>query len=133
MSEEIYAPIIEETFTLQDALAQVTKIALSQNKLKRGIRQVSKSILRNKSKLVILSESIEKIQKEILIGLAKKNKVTVIFYDNLDNISNLFKMKISGVAKGPKCLAMSVEDFVRKSEGKVFLDRMIRQGEIKQE
>ncbi|KRH94300.1 hypothetical protein M153_3060009439, partial [Pseudoloma neurophilia] len=44
MTEEVYAPIIDDSFTLEDALNQITKISSSRNKLKRGIKQCAKSL-----------------------------------------------------------------------------------------
>lgn len=130
MTEEVYAPVIDDSFTLQDALAQITKISLSRNKLKRGVRQCSKSLLRSKTQLLILSETCEAKAKSILIGLAKKYNTPVIMMPTLNEVSQLSRTTISGVVKTPKCHALAVEDYVKKSEGRVFVEQMIKKGEV---
>ncbi|KRH93395.1 40S ribosomal protein S12, partial [Pseudoloma neurophilia] len=124
-------PIIDDSFTLEDALNQITKISSSRNKLKRGIKQCAKSLLRKQSKLLIVSEECNSKLKTILIGLAKQSETPVILFpSNLSLLSQLSKTTISGQIKAPKCHALVIEDFVKKSEGRVFVEKMMAKGDL---
>lgn len=130
MSEEVYAPVIDDSFTLEDALNEITRISSSRNKLKRGIRQCAKSLLRQKAQLLVISELCDSKSKSILIGLAKKaNTAVILFPSSLSVLSQLSRTTVSGQVKAPKCHAICIEDFVKKSQGRVFVEKMMAKGE----
>lgn len=128
MTEEVYAPIINEDMTVTDALNQVCKISRAENKLLRGARQTSKALMRNKAKLVILSNDAQKEYKEIITFLAKKSNIPIIKVDDgkiLAEIVGLKRVNVKDIEKMSKCCCACIVDYVRNSEGRIMIENMI--------
>lgn len=132
MPEEVYAPIIDDTFTLKDALTEILKISSANDALKCGIRQSTKALLRKSAKLVLLSDDIDEKYKTILVGLSKKYGVPVvkIAATDLVEMSCLGRVTLNDVRKMPRCSAVAITDFLRKSIGRSYLEQMISKGNV---
>ncbi|ELQ74657.1 40S ribosomal protein S12 [Trachipleistophora hominis] len=133
MTEQVYAPIIDDTFTLKDAITQTLKISSSNNKLKCGIRQVTKCLLRKNAKMIFISKEIDDKYRRIVVGLAKKCSVPVVVIesgDELADMAQLGRTTLADVKKMPKCSAVAVTDFVKCSVGRTYIEQMMSKGKL---
>ncbi|ELA46255.1 hypothetical protein VCUG_02264 [Vavraia culicis subsp. floridensis] len=133
MTEQVYAPIIDDTFTLKDAITQVLKISSSNNKLKCGIRQVTKTLLRSDAKMVFISKEIDDKYRAVVVGLSKKSGVPVVVIesgDELADMAQLGRTTLADVKKMPKCSAVAVTDFVKHSVGRTYIEQMMSKGKL---
>lgn len=129
MVEEIYAPIIPTDMTITDALRQVCKISHGSNKLRRGFRQVVKSLMRKEAKVVFVGKDYADNLMKIIIGLGKQADIPVIKIpssEELGRIVGFEKIRDNVVYKVSKCGSASIVDFVEESEGKYFLENALR-------
>ncbi|KAG0418676.1 40S ribosomal protein S12 [Dictyocoela roeselum] len=127
---EVYAPIINPEMTIEDALSQVCRVSLAENKLVRGARQTSKALLKNKAKVVLLANDMPKDYLTIITFLAKNSNVPVIKIDDskaLGELVGLKKVNIHNNFKIGKCGCACILDFVRNTEGRIMVEQMLRQ------
>lgn len=127
-----YKPFSEE-LTLPFALEAACKLSLSRNKLVRGARQISKAILRDQAKVLVLSKSCPKDILQILEGLAKNKNVPIIKAsdDLFKNVTGFNKLKMDDTYKHPKACAVSIKDFVEEDREEVrFLVQELQSGNV---
>lgn len=131
MAEEIYAPIISSEMTITDALRQVCKIARANDTLRRGFREVSKSIMREKAQVVLLSKGMIANMSQIIISLGKQHNIPIIQIENsveLGKIVGFEKVRDNEVVKVAKCGVAVIDDFVVPSEGRYYVENVLRGG-----
>lgn len=129
MAEEIYAPIISSEMTITDALRQVCKIARGNNTLKRGFAEVAKSILKQEAKVILLSNEMLANMSTIITALGKQYKVPIIKITTsveLGKIVGFEKKRDDEVVKVSKCGAAAIKDFVCESEGRYYVENVLR-------
>ncbi|KAM0686761.1 40S ribosomal protein S12 [Conglomerata obtusa] len=129
MAEEIYAPIIDTQMTLSDAFAQTCRIAKVNETLKKGFRQVTKTILRKQAKVVVLAKDYPDNLSAIIIGLAKQKDIPIIRIDSATDIGKIVgfvKQRDGEIVKILKCGTFAITDFVNESEGKYFIENVLR-------
>lgn len=129
MVQEIYAPIISTEMTLTDALRQVCKIAGGKRKLRRGFRQVGKSIMRKEAQVVLVGKDFPDNYMKIIVGLGKQADIPVIKIQSCEDLGRIVgfeKIRDNVVYKVPKCGTASIIDFVEESEGRYFLENALR-------
>lgn len=129
MAEPIYAPIISAEMTLSDALRQVCKISRGSNKLRRGFRQVTKSLMRKEARVVFVGSDLTDNLLKIIIGLGKQFNIPVIKIQSCEDLGRIVgfeKIRDSVVYKVSKCGTASIVDFVEESEGRYFLENALR-------
>ncbi|EPR78740.1 40S ribosomal protein S12 [Spraguea lophii 42_110] len=128
---EIVVPMGSEELTLDQALYQVCRISNANNRMVKGIRQVSKKLLDSNLKLVLLSNEIDERSANIIISLAKKTNIPLIKVDDsitLGRYAGFEKRTISDEIKVAKCGCAGIVDYVQPSQGQVFLMNAIKQG-----
>ncbi|KAG0434453.1 40S ribosomal protein S12 [Dictyocoela muelleri] len=126
---EVYAPIINPEMSIEDALSQVCRVSLAENKLIRGARQTSKALLKKKAKVVLLANDMSKDYQTVITFLAKNSNVPVIKIDDskiLGELVGFKKVTIKDVVKVAKCGCACIVDFVRNTEGRVMIESMLR-------
>lgn len=129
MAEEIYAPIISSEMTISDALRQVSKIARGNNTLRRGFNEVTKSIMRERAQVVLLSNETLKTLADIIIALGKQHKIPIIKIESsieLGKIVGFEKVRDNEVVKTSKCGVAAIDDFVVASEGRYYVENILR-------
>lgn len=131
---EVYAPIISDDYTIKDALTQILKISHGHNTLRCGARQCSKSVIRGRSKLLVLAADTDEKYKHVMVGLARKMNVPVILVDSHEELGMMAcigRVTHSEIRKVPRCAAVSVDDYVVQSVGRTYIEEMIAKGTIK--
>lgn len=128
MTEEIYAPVIDTEMTLNDAFTQTCRVAKVNETLKKGFRQVTKTIMRGQSKVVVLAKDYPENMSKIIIGLAKQKSVPVVKMDSateVGKIVGLTKQKDGEVVKTMKCGCFSITEFIGQTEGRYFIENAL--------
>lgn len=92
----------------------------------KGFRQVTKSLIGGRSKLVIISKEItEKKMTDIINGLVKQYDVPVLKVESHTELARyvgICKTDETGkIVKDAKCAVASIEDFGEDTEGRAVL------------
>ncbi|KAM0673460.1 40S ribosomal protein S12 [Gurleya vavrai] len=128
MSEEATAHIIETQMTLPDAFAQTCRIAKVHETLKKGFRQVTKTILRSQAKVIVLAKDYPSNLSAIIVGLAKQKDIPIVRMESCTDIGKIvgfLKLRDGEVIKTLKCGVFAITDFVVESEGKYFIENVL--------
>lgn len=112
---------IPTDLTIEKALSKVSKLSKSRNKVKIGALQVSKALLRNEAKLVVVGSDAKSDIKEIITTLAKQANVPVMNVDDIAELCGLTKTKLDGTKKSPKITCYCVVDYVKLTPEQQFL------------
>jgi ribosomal protein L7Ae-like RNA K-turn-binding protein len=110
----------------EEAFAQMCYEALKGGRLVKGLRQVTKSVLSDRAKLIIMSQAInEKKIVQVIEGLAQKHGVPIVKLESHEDIAayaRISKTDESGkVVKKLRCAVLTIEDFGSPSEGQRFI------------
>ncbi|KAM0678214.1 hypothetical protein BDAP_001229 [Binucleata daphniae] len=128
MPEEIYAPVIDTEMTLTDAFTQTCRVAKVNEKLKKGFRQVTKSIIRKQSKVVVLAKDYPDNMSKIIVGLAKQKNIPVIKMESsieIGKIVGFIKKQDEEVIKTTKCGCFSLDEFVGQTEANYYIENIL--------
>ncbi|TBT96483.1 putative ribosomal protein L30, partial [Hamiltosporidium magnivora] len=100
----------------------------------RGTRQTIKKILRKEALVVFLTEDSNKNVGELIKALTTKYDIPLLPLEDsteLGKIVGFEKVKLGGETRVAKCSVACVVDYVRNSEGKVFLENTLRDMQAK--
>ncbi|KAI5192739.1 small subunit ribosomal protein S12e [Nematocida minor] len=116
----------ESTMNTSEASEHMCISSLKVGGMKKGFRQVTKSIIGGRSKLVIMSKEInEKKMLAIIEGLVKQYDVPVLQVKNHNELARyvgICKTDETGkIIKDAKCAVASIEDFGESTEGREVL------------
>lgn len=127
MAEEVYAPIIDTNLTLPLALAQVCSIARAHSLLRRGFRQVSSIIMREKAKFVLLAKDNDEKSSAIISALCRDREIPIIMVDDRKELGKTVGLlSRSDSSRVCPCGVASVLDYGKNSEGKVVVINALR-------
>lgn len=124
MSSEEYSPIIEQQYTLKDALIQACRAARISNNLVCGGRQSVKSILNNEARMVLIAKDCEPRILTIATALSEKNKIPIISIEDrkeLGQIVRFEKVTAGGKILNSGCGIAVIKDFNEKTKATEFI------------
>ncbi|EQB60074.1 40s ribosomal protein s12 [Vairimorpha apis BRL 01] len=124
MSSEEYSPIIEQQYTLKDALIQACRAARISNNLVCGGRQSVKKILNNEAKIVLVAKDCEPRILTIAKSFSEKNKIPIISIEDrkeLGQIVRFEKVSSSGKVKNSGCGIAVIRDFNEKTKATEYI------------
>lgn len=116
----------ESTMNTSEASESMCISSLKVGGIKKGFRQVTKSIMTGRSKLVMMSKEInEKKMEAIITGLVKEYDVPVLqvkTHNELARYVGICKTDETGkIVKEARCAVASIEDFGESTEGREIL------------
>ncbi|OAG29499.1 small subunit ribosomal protein S12e [Nematocida displodere] len=113
----------EKTMTDMEAFSEMCLASIKAGGLIKGFRQVTKSIISRRAKLIILSTAInQKDMTAVIEGLTTQYGVPVAKVGTHEDIAELVRIckkdETGKTIKKAKCAVASIEDFGESSEGK---------------
>ncbi|WUR03799.1 ribosomal protein eS12 [Vairimorpha necatrix] len=124
MSDEEYKPIVEQQYTLRDALTQACRAARISNNLAKGGRECVKKICANNAKFVLLAEDCEPKIKTVATFFSQKNKIPIISIEDrkeLGRILNFEKTNLAGKVRNNGCGIALISEFNEKTKASEFI------------
>lgn len=111
---------------IETAFREMCTESRKNGKLVKGFRQITKSLISGRSKLILMSSAIkEEGMKAVIEGLSKQNNVPILRVNSHQDLAayvglvkeseNEEKVKILS------CAVASIEDFGKKKEASAFL------------
>jgi len=114
----------EDTVTDGEAFFEMCRASRKVEGMKVGLRQVTKSLIGGRSKLIIMSSAINnKTMKDLIEGLASQyNNVPIYKVGSHEDISDYIglskKDETGKIKKRMKCAVISIDDFGEQTQGK---------------
>ena len=119
MSDEEYKPIVEQQYTLRDALIQAFS-----NNLSKGGRECVRVLCGGKAKVVLLANDCEPKIKAIATFFSQKNKIPIVTIDDrkeLGRILNFEKVSLGGKVRNSGCGVALISDFNERTKATDFI------------
>jgi small subunit ribosomal protein S12e len=126
MENENYTQIVENEYTLNDALKHVARAAFINELLFKGGKTCIEKIMNNRAKLVLISKDCESRIVTIATHYAEKNKIPVITLEDkleLGKIVGLEKVNDEGKIKNNGCFIAVIERFNEKTKATEFVEK----------
>lgn len=117
---------VGNALTQEDAFTQMCVEAIRKGKLIIGARQVTKSIIGKRAKLILMSQDISEPKLVSHVdALAKMYDVPIVKVPTKEDLAtyvDLGKRDVNGViSERYKCAVSVIEDFGRENEGQKFI------------
>ncbi|KAI5180442.1 small subunit ribosomal protein S12e [Nematocida sp. AWRm80] len=108
------------------AVSEMCLASIKVGGLIKGFRQVTKSIIGNRSKLLIVAKSInEKDMNAVLSGLAAQYNVPIVKVDSHEELAEYTRIckvdEAGNIVKKSKCAVVSIENFGKPTEGQKYV------------
>lgn len=126
METENFTPIVENEYTINDALKHVSRAAFINGFLFKGGKTCIEKIMNKAVKLVLIAKDCEPRIITIATHYAKMNNIPVITLEDkleLGRIVGLEKVSGEGKVKNNGCYIAVIEKFNEKTKATEFVER----------
>lgn len=124
--ESAMAGVGEMAMSHEEAFAQMCDAAVGNGRLVKGLRQVTKSVLGNRAKLILMSQGIDENKMvQLVVGLAKQHGVPIVKLESHEDLAGLVRISKTdengNIIKKSRCAVATIEDFGKDTEGQRFI------------